>query len=273
MTATRTSAITLSLVGIALLASACPGSIDNPDDFPELPECTDDDFNAEELFATSCGTSSCHDGADPTRGNLDLISPGVFERLEGVASHECGDFLRVDPAEPDNSFLFLKITGRQGPGCGQRMPQVSFLTNTQISCLQRWIRLNVADLNDAGTDAARDAGSDTATDAEDDATVDAAEDAPEDMMSMDAPMDAGPVDCSGIAEAGFELCETTENGCTAETVAGSGCDDVCMAAGMVCTQAIDDATPDCGPADGVEPFPDCSADRGSMHEFCTCERE
>jgi hypothetical protein len=135
-------------------------------------------------------------------GDLDLVSPGVEARLYDVPSTQCEGLLRVDPNDPDQSFVLVKLVGPPA-GCGVRMPIVGFLSTAEIACVRAWIRdVATGSRPDGGTpDAASDAAGDAASDAASDATSDAASDA-----ASDAPLDV-PADIASDAVADGATCD------------------------------------------------------------------
>jgi hypothetical protein len=78
-----------------------------------------------------------------------------------------------------------------------------------------------------------------------------------------------PVDCSGIDEAGFDLCESGNDGCTAVFTDGAGCTAVCAAAGLSCTAAYDNAD-GCSALSGGAELP---CDSGHESDYCVCGGE
>ena len=89
------------------------------------------------MLAANCG--GCH-GGDSVQGQLDLVSEGVHARLLGASKQQPGRKL-VQPGRPDESYLFLKLSG-DGSITGQRMP---------IDPLGGVRRLPEADLEDLAT--------------------------------------------------------------------------------------------------------------------------
>lgn len=165
------------MIASVLVLTGCPGELENPEQYTELPACRGN-IDVPALFLEKCGSSICHGGqsSDPAAG-LDLTSPGIASRLVNVPAEECGGLVRIDPTNPDNSFLLGKII-EPPAGCGDRMPLVGLLSANEIACIRAWIHGIAAEgVPDASTaDAASSA----------DATTDAASDAA--MMSVD---DAG----------------------------------------------------------------------------------
>ncbi len=92
-----------------------------------------------EVFSPIC--SVCHSG--PTSSTLpsgmDLsTTANSFAALVGVASIQAPSIDRVQPGEPDNSYLIDKLEGTQGVGV--RMPQGGpYLDQATIDMIRTWI--------------------------------------------------------------------------------------------------------------------------------------
>jgi hypothetical protein len=194
-------AFSSTLLLSAVLLGGCPGELQNPERFEGVPACRGN-IDVPRLFEEKCGSSVCHGGTstDPA-GGLDLTSPGVARRLVGVPAQGCGGLYRVDPHDPDNSFLLGKLI-EPPAGCGDRMPLVGVLSVAELACVRSWVHSiasgDVVIVTDAGTkpsDAGADAGG----------SVDAGETAPDAGSPTDAGsfVDAGsPMDASLPFDAG-----------------------------------------------------------------------
>jgi hypothetical protein len=90
-----------------------------------------------QLFETRCAGDSCHGGGDSSAAGLDLLSPGVEERISGATGQSCGGIV-ADPANPENSILYEKLG--EAPECGARMPLATEpLSEDEITCVRDWI--------------------------------------------------------------------------------------------------------------------------------------
>lgn len=95
------------------------------------------------IFTPSCAVSPCHVGPFGA-GNLVLEANAAYDELVGVepdvfAARAAG-YLLVDPGDPDNSFLLLKLIGPP-LSMGSRMPSVGPpLPAEQIEMVRSWIR-------------------------------------------------------------------------------------------------------------------------------------
>lgn len=245
-----------------VLLLGCPGELENPDQYPDEPLALCQlDIDVPGLFRSKCGSSTCHAGSEPA-AELDLVSPGVFERLENVPASQCEDRVRVDPNEPNASFLVEKLRGTQPVGCGERMPFVSFLTGAEIACVQRWVFEQTIGLDggvspvDMGTP--EDAGS-----------------GDEDLGAMEEDMgpeetDMGPmVDCSPIGDdANGQVCSAPGDRCEVLALNMTSCNDTCALAGLSCVEAFDNVSGECAP-DAAAPLDCTTGDRMDLH--CVCE--
>jgi hypothetical protein len=161
------------LVACAALASACPGSIEDPARFRDAtvgldappgdasaPDATVGldapsacvDYVERTLLPETCATAYCH-GAAKAAASLDLESPGLARRLVGVrGSMGCRSVALVDPLRPEASLMVAKL--RATPGCGARMPLAGTpLTAAQLECVRAWAEGLAGSLAaDAGAD-------------------------------------------------------------------------------------------------------------------------
>ena len=91
----------------------------------------------ESVFTVTCATSGCHAGASAPQG-LRLDAANSFGLLVNVASMEVPSLLRVEPGDPDDSYLIQKLEGTAA--VGERMPLGSPpLEQAQIDVIRQWI--------------------------------------------------------------------------------------------------------------------------------------
>jgi hypothetical protein len=90
------------------------------------------------IFDQRCALSGCHVGSAAPFG-LDLSEGKSFGNLVNVPSGEVTNLDRVEPGDPDRSYLMIKIEG--GPGMvGQRMPfGQDPLSAEEIQAIRDWI--------------------------------------------------------------------------------------------------------------------------------------
>jgi hypothetical protein len=130
--------------------SGCAGDLDNPERFNFLLDSStkaDADVVADttppacmtSLFTASCGLgASCH-APDATQSQVDLVSPGVAERLLDVESKTavCEGRVLVT-TDGTASLLLQKLMGGMPP-CGVAMPLGPPLTAEQLTCVSGWV--------------------------------------------------------------------------------------------------------------------------------------
>ena len=103
-----------------------------------LPFCAQPEWGAAQLLEGSCGSGACHEGSNPSSA-LDLVAPGVFERMVDATSEQCDGWPLIDQESPGDSYFLAKTAGTVPTGCGDRMPPFGFLDSSQTACLERWI--------------------------------------------------------------------------------------------------------------------------------------
>jgi hypothetical protein len=90
---------------------------------------------------TQCHTSA---GGRAAAAGLDLTSAVSYSRLVGVASIQRPGLLRVNPGDPDSSYLVHKLEGPpRWDIVGVRMPRGTgpYVSEGQMLVLRRWIAL------------------------------------------------------------------------------------------------------------------------------------
>lgn len=123
----------LRLAAIVLLA--LPATM-----FPANGEAAEVRFarDVAPLLKQYCAT--CHlTGDEP--GSMALHPKGAYQSLVGVKSEESA-LLRVAPGKPDESYLYLKITGQhlKAGGVGEAMPfGTEPLSDADIALIRQWI--------------------------------------------------------------------------------------------------------------------------------------
>lgn len=89
------------------------------------------------VFTPNCATAGCHQGAGAPQG-LRLEEGVAFDFLVNVPSNEVPSLLRVEPGNPDDSYLVQKIEGTAA--VGSRMPLGGPpLDQELIDAVRQWI--------------------------------------------------------------------------------------------------------------------------------------
>ncbi len=104
-----------------------------------------------EIFSAHCGTSKCHGGFRP-KHQMELVTfQGLRDTVVNINAGELPQMKRVQPGDPENSYLFLKITKHRRPGDRRikwkAMPYEEKppfgekrLSDAQISLIEDWIK-------------------------------------------------------------------------------------------------------------------------------------
>ena len=130
----------LAATVVATFLAACggSGSPSDPGDTRESKSNPSFAADVQEIFTRKgCGAASCHGSA---AGGLILGSNGDanYGVLVGVPSMSEPNFNRVAPNDATNSYLVIKLEGRQRVGA--RMPlRGSFLDNIDLTNIRNWI--------------------------------------------------------------------------------------------------------------------------------------
>ncbi len=91
-----------------------------------------------DIFTPTCDSFGCHN-ADSARGGLVLAAGMSFENLVNVPSNQQAQFDRVEPGDPESSYIVKKLRGDAGIE-GERMPDGGpFLTDAQLARVISWI--------------------------------------------------------------------------------------------------------------------------------------
>ena len=143
MSSKRTTAVLAAcLVAAAALPGCAPGSGEglNVSGRPlseggDVPLAATLESIQVNVFDASC--TSCHSGAAAPLG-LRLDSGSSFVGLVGVSSRQVGSLLRVEPGNPDRSYLIRKLDGTATEG--ERMPLGGPpVPATTVAFIRQWI--------------------------------------------------------------------------------------------------------------------------------------
>lgn len=89
------------------------------------------------VFTPNCATAGCHSGGTPPQG-LNLEDGNAFANLVNVNSMEVPALLRVNPGDPDNSYIVQKLEGTAAVGV-QMPPTGVPLDQALIDDVRQWI--------------------------------------------------------------------------------------------------------------------------------------
>lgn len=94
------------------------------------------------VFTPDCATSGCHAGASPA-ASLNLEDANSYTMLVGVASTQASGTQRVNPTDPNNSYLIQKLEGTATTG--QQMPPSGAMAQSDIDVIRQWISAGAID--------------------------------------------------------------------------------------------------------------------------------
>lgn len=90
------------------------------------------------IFTPRCALSGCHVGPTPQAG-LDLSLGNAQANLINVPATSDSSFLRVEPNDPQNSYLYMKLVNDPRI-VGEQMPKGGpFLGTTELGAIFDWI--------------------------------------------------------------------------------------------------------------------------------------
>jgi hypothetical protein len=125
----------------------CVDLVEKKGDLKKIADCAEGGGNGgpatltelqNDIFTPSCDSFGCHN-ADSARAGLILVAGMSFEQLVNVPSTQMSQFDRVEPGDPENSYLVKKLRG-DGDISGGRMPEGGpFLSDAQIARVISWI--------------------------------------------------------------------------------------------------------------------------------------
>jgi mono/diheme cytochrome c family protein len=99
------------------------------------------------IFTASCARAGCHAGSRPAQG-MDLSDGQAIANIVSVPSNEASDLNRIEPGDPEKSYLLHKLLGTQRTvgGNGSRMPSGGKpLSDAQIATIRQWITQGATD--------------------------------------------------------------------------------------------------------------------------------
>lgn len=128
--------LTVFLVA-AFIIAGCSSNNPSSSGGTEPPMNVSFSSEVQQIFAAAgCAASSCH-GATQSAG-LELTDTVAYENIVNVSSTEVPSLKRVLPGDAQNSYLIMKLEGRQT--VGERMPRLApALSTHNIEIIRTWI--------------------------------------------------------------------------------------------------------------------------------------
>ena len=144
--------VTLQPIGAEIASGTeitiCVDLVQKKTDLDDLPICAVGDSSTEpstslssiqgSIFSPTCAVAGCHSSGSAS-GGLVLASGQAFSNLVNVPSTGVPSLDRVEPGDPERSYLIKKLRG-DADISGSRMPQGGPpLSSNQIDSIIQWI--------------------------------------------------------------------------------------------------------------------------------------
>ena len=97
--------------------------------------------SVQPIFNSLCASPTCHGTAQSAQ--LSLVSGQSHADLVNIDAFTEPAFKRVLPGDPQNSYLVMRIEGRQN--IGNTMPQIGSISASQITVIRTWIANGAAE--------------------------------------------------------------------------------------------------------------------------------
>ena len=129
----------IAMIAAIALLGACGGGDGGVDPGPAPDIVASPSFGTDikEIFdRRGCAVAGCH--GSQQSGGLDLRSGASYAELVNVTSEGEAAYVRVVPSDATNSYLVIKLEGRQT--FGDRMPiSGGALDNVDLTNIKNWI--------------------------------------------------------------------------------------------------------------------------------------
>lgn len=134
----------IAILVLPMLAACSPGNGESLDengnpvpDVPPIPLSSNFTSIQANIFTPSCALSGCHSGTSPQAG-MSLEENQSFTSIVDQPSSEVPQLKRIDPGNPDDSYLIRKLEGTASVGV--QMPRnAAPLSVEKINALRDWI--------------------------------------------------------------------------------------------------------------------------------------
>jgi hypothetical protein len=143
--ARRTATTAIATAVVVSLACAGDGTgVDNGNGGDTVTFAGD----VQPILSANCAFSGCHATSDikPSGKPMNLSVGQAYANTVNVESLELAGMDRIEPGDPDESYLVHKIQGTQADvgGGGGRMPLGGQLSAAEIETIRSWIATGAA---------------------------------------------------------------------------------------------------------------------------------
>jgi len=130
------------LAPVMLILAACTagngeGLDQNGQPIPIVPPVQSDFQQIQDTIFTPICTA-CHIGANAPQG-MRLDAANSYAMIVGVPSNEVPGLMRINPGNPDASYLVQKIQGNAAQGVRMPANGPPYLTQAQIDLIRGWV--------------------------------------------------------------------------------------------------------------------------------------
>jgi hypothetical protein len=123
------------IVFLLMMGLACSKSKNPTEPPPTVKEDPSFSADIQPIFTARCALSGCHNAT--AQGGMNLSDGKAYGNIVNIASTQDNTKKRVLPNDADNSYLVMKIEGKQT--VGTRMPQGGTLSDDDIQLIKNWI--------------------------------------------------------------------------------------------------------------------------------------
>ncbi len=133
---------TLSFLAICLIGLTSCERASEDDINPQLePTLSSIQTN---IFDLNCALSGCHTGSNPPQG-MNLSAGQAFSNIVNVTSKEISTLSRINPGNPEQSYLYLKVLGDPSIMFSRMPIGRTPLSVEEIDVIRRWIEAGALD--------------------------------------------------------------------------------------------------------------------------------
>jgi hypothetical protein len=125
----------LAVLAIVFLSHCSSDSSTNTEPPPSVKEDPSFAADIQSIFNNNCISSGCHNAG--AAGGIVLLQGQSYANLVNVASTQEPGKTRVIPSDSGNSYIVIKLEGRQTNG--SRMPLGGTLDSNSIQNIKNWV--------------------------------------------------------------------------------------------------------------------------------------
>ena len=139
--------LSVTLVGFTTVLCACPGEGTGPGGnaaYCDTVTAVSFTCDVQPIFSANCALSGCHVSPNPPEG-MNLSAGQAYADIVNVPSGEIPRLFRVEPGNPDSSYLVMKIENAPGIVLLQMPAGGAPLSPSQIDTIRAWVAAGAPD--------------------------------------------------------------------------------------------------------------------------------